>query len=159
MLLICLTVLFAYDCRHFNFSFNNLFKVLRKKIVLKKYIGLVLIGLILNLAFSSFAFAQDSETRATQKIKIRVAEIGTRGKVVEVKFKDKTKIKGYITEIKEDSFVLVSKKNGASTDISYDKVKNIQPILATSRKVGLTVAAGLLAFGIIGAIVSLRSLK
>ncbi len=120
---------------------------------------MVLIGLILNLAFSSFAFAQDSETRATQKIKIRVAEIGTRGKVVEVKFKDKTKIKGYITEIKENNFVLVSKKNSASTDISYDKIKNIQPILATSRKVGLAVAAGLLAFGIIGAIVSLRSLK
>ena len=127
--------------------------------MLKKHIGLVSIGLILNLAFSSFVFAQDSEIRATQKIKIRVAEIGTGGKVIEVKFKDKTKIKGYITEIKEDGFVLVSKKNGASTDISYDKVKNIQPILATSRKVGLTVAAGLLAFGIIGAIVSLRSLK
>ena len=127
--------------------------------MLKKHIGLVSIGLILNLAFSSFVFAQDSETRATQKIKIRVAEIGTGGKVIEVKFKDKTKIKGYITEIKEDGFVLVSKKNGASTDISYDKVKNIQPILATSRKVGLAVAAGLLAFGIIGTIVSLRSLK
>ncbi len=127
--------------------------------MLKKYIGLVSIGLILNLAFSSFVFAQDSETRATQKIKIRVAEIGTGGKIIEVKFKDKTKIKGYITEIKEDSFVLVSKKNAASTDISYDKVKNIQPVLATSRKVGLTVAAGFLAFGIIGTIVSLRSLK
>jgi len=142
-----------------SISFNNLFKVLLEKIMLKKHIGLVSIGLILNLAFSSFVFAQDSETRATQKIKIRVAEIGTGGKVIEVKFKDKTKIKGYITEIKEDSFVLVSKKNGASTDISYDKVKNIQPILATSRKVGLAVAAGLLAFGIIGTIVSLRSLK
>jgi hypothetical protein len=140
-------------------SSNNLFKVLLEKIMLKKHIGLVSIGLILNLAFSSFVFAQDSETRATQKIKIRVAEIGTGGKVIEVKFKDKTKIKGYITEIKEDGFVLVSKKNGASTDISYDKVKNIQPILATSRKVGLAVAAGLLTFGIIGTIVSLRSLK
>jgi hypothetical protein len=142
-----------------SISSNNLFKVLLEKIMLKKHIGLVSIGLILNLAFSSFVFAQDSETRATQKIKIRVAEIGTGGKVIEVKFKDKTKIKGYITEIKEDGFVLVSKKNGASTDISYDKVKNIQPILATSRKVGLAVAAGLLAFGIIGTIVSLRSLK
>ncbi|MEJ7698776.1 MAG: hypothetical protein WKF71_03900 [Pyrinomonadaceae bacterium] len=64
------------------------------------------------------------------------------GKLIEVKFNDKTKIKGYITEIKEDNFVLVSKKNGASTDISYDKVKNIQPILATYRKIVLAVAAG-----------------
>jgi hypothetical protein len=127
--------------------------------MLKKYIGLVSISLILNLAFSNFVFAQDPETRATQKIKIRVAEIGTGGKVIEVKFKDKTKIKGYITEIKEDMFVLVNKKNGASTNISYDKVKNVQPIFATSRKVGLAVAAGLLTFGIIGTIVALGSLK
>lgn len=140
-------------------SFNNLFKVSEKKIMLKKYISLVSIGLMLNLAFSNFVFAQDSETRAAQKIKIRVARIGTGGKVIEVKFKDKTKIKGYITEIKEDSFVLVSKKNGASTDISYDKVKNVQPIMETYRKVLLGVAVGALAIGIIGTIVSLRSLK
>lgn len=126
---------------------------------MKKYIGLVLIGLMLNLAFSSFVFAQNSETEAVQKIKIRVARIGTGGKLIEVKFKDNTKIKGYITEIKENSFVLVSKKNGASTDISYDKVRKVQPTMATSRQIGLAVAAGLLAFGIIGTVVSLRSLK
>lgn len=38
--------------------------------MLKKYTGLVLIGLMLNLAFSGVIFAQDSETRAAQKIKI-----------------------------------------------------------------------------------------
>ena len=124
--------------------------------MLKKHIGLVLIGLILNLAFSSFVFAQDSETRATQKIKIKVAKIGTGGKTIKVEFKDKTKIKGYITEIKEDSFVLVSKNNGASTNISYDKIKNVQPTLATYRKILLGAAAGAFAFGIIATIVVLR---
>ena len=124
--------------------------------MLKKHIFLVLISLILNLAFSSFVFAQDSETRATQKIKIKVAKVGTSGKLIEVKFNDKSKIKGYITEIKEDGFVLVSKNNGASTNISYDKVKNVQPILAPYRKILLGVAAGAFAFGIIATIVVLR---
>lgn len=125
----------------------------------KKYIGLAAIGLILNLAFSGLVFAQDSETKTAQKIKIKVAEIGTGGKTVEVKFKDKTKIKGYLTEIREDSFVLVGEKNGASTVISYNQVRSVQPKLPISRKVGLAVAAGLLAFGIIGTIVALGSLK
>lgn len=124
--------------------------------MLKKYIGLVSIGLILNLAFGSIVFAQDSDTRAAQKIKIKVARIGTGGKTIEVKFEDKTRIKGYITEIKENSFVLVSKKNGASTEIVYDQVKNVQPVMETYRKILLGVAAGAFAFGIIGTIVVLR---
>lgn len=127
--------------------------------MLNNHTGLALIALILNLAFSGFNFAQSSETEAAQKVKIKVAKIGTGGKLIELKFKDNTKIKGYITEIKENSFVLVSKKNGASTDVSYDNVRKVQPITATSRQIGLAVAAGLLAFGIIGTVVSLRSLK
>jgi len=127
--------------------------------MLKKYTTLMLIGLIINLAFGSFAFAQDKKIIAAGKIKIKVAKLGTTGKLNKVEFKDKTKIKGYITEIKDDYFVLVSKKNGTSTNISYDQVKNIGRTFTTSQKVGLTVAAGLLAFGIIGTIVSLRSLK
>lgn len=119
----------------------------------------MLIGWVINLAFGGFVLAQDAGAGATEKIKIRVAKIGVGGKLTEVEFKDKTKTKGYITEIKEDGFVLVSKKNGASTDISYDKVKNVRTTLATPRKVGLIVAAGLLTFGIIGTIVSLESLK
>ncbi len=124
--------------------------------MLKKYSVFVLIGLIINLTFCSFVFAQDTETRAAEKAKVKVAKLGIGGKLIEVKFNDKTKIKGYITEIKEDSFVLVSKNNGASTNISYDKVKNIQPILETYRKILLGVAAGAFAFGIIATIVVLR---
>lgn len=124
--------------------------------MLRKYTVLMLIGLIINLAFSSFAFAQDAEARVAEKNKVKVARLGVGGKLIEVKLNDKTKIKGYITEIKEDSFVLVSKKNGASTDISYDKVKNVQPILETYRKILLGVAAGAVAFGIIATIVVLR---
>lgn len=113
----------------------------------------------MNLAFGNFVFTQDTDTRAAEKAKVKVAKLGIGGKLIEVRFNDKTKIKGYITEIKESSFVLVSKKTAASTDISYDKVGNVQSVLATPRKVVFIVAAGLLAFGIIGTVVSLRSLK
>lgn len=140
-------------------AFDNLFSILRVKIMLKKQMNLALVVLILNFAFSSFVFAQDTDARVAQKIKIRVAEIGTGGKLIEVKYKNKTKIKGYITEIKDDNFVLVSKETGASTNISYGEVKSINRLSPTSRKVGLAIGIGLLTFGIIGAIASLGSLK
>lgn len=111
--------------------------------MLKKYTSLLLIGLIINLTFGSFVFAQDKETRATQKIKIKVAKLGTGDKVIEVKFKDKTKIKGYITEIKENNFVLVSKKDGASTDIPYDKVEKLQVTVSNALAIAGIVAGGL----------------
>lgn len=44
-----------------------------EKIMLKKYTALMLIGLIINLAFGSFVFAQDAETKAAEKIKIKIA--------------------------------------------------------------------------------------
>ncbi len=97
--------------------------------MLKKYAALMLMGLIINLAFGSFVFAQDAETKAAEKIKVKVARLGVGGKLIEVKLKDKTKIKGYITEIKNDYFVSVSKKNGASTNISYNQVKSVESIL------------------------------
>lgn len=100
--------------------------------MLKKYTVLVLIALMINLTFGSFVFAQETETRAAEKIKVKVAKLGVGGKLIEVKLADKTKVKGYITEIKDSSFVLVSKKNAASTNISYDKVKSVQRTFSTA---------------------------
>lgn len=119
----------------------------------------MLIGLAINSAFSGFAVAQNAETGAAEKIKIKVAKLGTVGKLNKVEFKDKSTIKGYITEIKDDYFVLVNKKNGTSTNISYAQVQNVGRTFTAAQKIGLSAAAGLLAFGIIGTIVSLRGLK
>ena len=104
----------------------------------------MLIGLIINLTFGGFVFAQDTQTRATEKAKISVAKFGTGGKLTEVKLNDGTKIKGYITEIKDDRFVLVSKKNGASVNVPYNEVKNVRRTFTTFQRVvvitGVTLA-------------------
>lgn len=107
---------------------------------------LMLVVLIVNLTFSSFVFAQDTEARAAEKIKIKVVKLGVGGKLTEVKLKDKTKIRGYITEIKDDHFVLVSKKNAASTDISYDQVKSVGRTFTTLQKIVVATV------GVIGAV-------
>lgn len=94
--------------------------------MLRKYTALMLIGLIINLAFGSFVFGQNGEAGAAEKIKAKVADLGAGGKLIEVKLKDKTKIKGYIAAISDDRFVFVSKKTDVSADISYDRVKSIR---------------------------------
>ena len=96
------------------------------EIMLKKYSSLLLIGLIINLAFGSVAFGQDKEIKATEKIKIKIAKVGVGSKSIKVKLKDKTKVKGNISEINDDNFELVSKKNSASTTISYDQVEKVR---------------------------------
>lgn len=118
----------------------------------KKYLSLVFVGLLLNLAFSSFVFAQDTEVRAAEKVKIKIARLGTGGRTISVKLKDKTKIKGYITEIKDDYFVLVNRKNAASTQINYNQVKSIGLGLSNFQKVVLGAGLGLAAVFTITAI-------
>lgn len=116
--------------------------------MLKTYSTLMLIGLIINLAFSSFVFAQDAETKTAEKNKVKVAKLGTGGRLIEVKLKDDTKIKGYITEIKDDSFVLVGKKNAASTNISYAQVRKIQVVVPPA-----LIIAGIAGIGLFAAII------
>lgn len=115
----------------------------------KKYVSLLFIGLLLNLAFSSSVFAQDTEVRAAEKVKIKIARLGTGGRTISVKLKDKTKIKGYITEIKDDYFVLVNRKNAASTQINYNQVKSIGIGFSNFQKVLLGAGLGLAAVFII----------
>lgn len=97
----------------------------------------MVVGLIINLSFGSFAFAQNTQTRATEKAKISVAKFGTGGRLTEVKLNDNTKIKGYITEIKDDRFVLVSKKNGATVNIPYNEVKSVRRTFTTFQRVAV----------------------
>ncbi len=120
--------------------------------MLKNYSVLMLIGLVINLTFGSFVFAQDTDARAAEKIKIQIAKFGTKGRLTEVKRKDKTKIKGYITEIKENEFVLVSKKNGASTTVSYTEVKDIRRTFTTFQQVAIGFGLAFAAIGIIGVV-------
>ena len=91
--------------------------------MLKKYSSLLLIGLIINLAFSSVAFGQDKEIKATEKIKIKIAKVGVGSKSIEVKLKDKTKVKGNITEIKMTTLYWSARKTVRQTLFLTIKLK------------------------------------
>ena len=74
--------------------------------MIKKYLSIGLIGLLVFSANTSLIFAQ-TKTADAEKIKADVMKRGTNEKKsVRVKMLNGTKLKGYISQIGEDSFTL-----------------------------------------------------
>ncbi len=93
----------------------------------KKYFALFLTLMVINLFLSTSAFANPKETKFAEKVKTNIAKLGTGKEArVEIKLKDKTKLKGYVSEIKDNSFVVVDEKTGAATEVSYSNAKQVK---------------------------------
>ena len=92
----------------------------------KKYaaITLSLIITALNLALPSQATAQSNTD--IEKVRARVQILSaSRDSQVEVRFRDKTKVKGYITSVEPVSFNLRVSKAGTSQSIAYSEVDSV----------------------------------
>ena len=92
----------------------------------KKYaaITLSLIITALNLALPSQATAQSNTD--IEKVRARVQILSaSRDSQVEVRFRDKTKVKGYITSVEPASFNLRDSKAGTSQSIAYSEVDSV----------------------------------
>ena len=84
---------------------------------------------------------EEKEVRLAQKVKAAVLKLGKGSNArVRVKLNDKTKLAGYISEVKDDSFVLVVSKTGAATDIAYTEVAGVQ---GHNLSTGVSVAIGI----------------
>jgi hypothetical protein len=96
----------------------------------KKVLSLALVGFLLNATGVSVAYAgsrEEKETRFGKKVKEGVSKLGTGAEArVEVKLRDKTKLKGYVGEAGEDSFVIVDEKTGATSTVTYSQVKQVK---------------------------------
>lgn len=114
---------------------------------MKESLSLALCAVLLHV-FSFAPLAADSPLERSRKalltsqVKAGVAQLGTgKSSVVRVVMYDKTKYHGYITDIREDSFVVADAKTGASTSIAYLEVKGIKGNnFSTGAKIGIGVA-------------------
>ena len=92
----------------------------------KKYaaMSLALIMIALNLALPSQVTAQSNTD--IEKVRARVQMLSASGdSKVEVKFVDKTKLKGSITSVGPASFNLTDSKTGTSHSIAYSEVDSV----------------------------------
>ena len=95
----------------------------------KRLLSLGVIGLLLNLTcYSSVAASSPpKEMEFAEKVKAAIAKLGTGADArVEVRLRDKTKLKGYISEADENGFVVVNEKTGIATQAAYPQVKKVK---------------------------------
>jgi small nuclear ribonucleoprotein (snRNP)-like protein len=96
----------------------------------KKYLTLILAVLVLNLSLSATAFAgtkEDKIAKSAEKVKANIAKIGIgKDARVEVKLRDDTKLKGYISRINENSFVVVEDKTENISEVPFSNAKQIK---------------------------------
>ena len=109
-----------------------------------KITAVVLVALLLNLTCPSHALAGNSsekEFRFAQKVKTEIAKLGTGPDArVEVKLRDKTKLKGYISEVGNQSFAVVDDKTGSAVTVVYPQVKQVK---GNNLSTGAAIAIGI----------------
>ncbi|MCI0488861.1 MAG: hypothetical protein L0229_19895 [Blastocatellia bacterium] len=92
----------------------------------KKLLALFFVGLLICGVTREQAFARP---QSGESVKAKISEYGVgKNTRISVKLKDKTKLKGYISEIKEDDFVLFYPKTGTTTPIAYDDVAKVNRV-------------------------------
>ena len=118
---------------------------------MKKVLSIALAGLLLNLVGSNPAYAEskeEREARFVEKVKEGVRKLGVgEAARVEVRLRDNTRLKGYISEAGDESFVVVDTRTGNATRLTYPQVKGVK---GNNHSAGVDVAIGA---ALIGAII------
>ena len=89
----------------------------------------MLSGMILLAAFGfQHARAQSlGDSRATEKTRSKVLKMGVGVNArVEVKLKDNSQFRGYISDATQDSFTVVEKTSGSSKTVSYSDASSVK---------------------------------
>jgi hypothetical protein len=96
----------------------------------RKILSLVITALLMQVTYVQPVAANagaDEEARFAEKVKAGIAKLGTGTEArIEVKLRDKRKLKGYISEASDKYFIVVDDKTGAATTVTYPQVKSVK---------------------------------
>ena len=113
--------------------------------MLKVFLSVSVIVLLLNMVgvVPAYAQSQDDAQARSQKVKEAIVKLGTgEGAKVQLTLRDGRKLKGYVREADQDTFVVVDPKTGAATTVAYPEVKEIKGSkFLSGARIGLGVAA------------------
>jgi hypothetical protein len=103
--------------------------IFEERNMFKRVIAFVLVGLVYTMGVAP-AYAgpkEEKEARFAQKVKEGIGKLGTGTEArLEVKLRDKTKLKGYVSEAGDESFVIVDEKTGMASTVTYPQVKQVK---------------------------------
>ena len=100
--------------------------------MLKKVLSLALAGSLMAASSAQPVSAAtltkaEKEAQFVEKVKAGITQLGTGTEArVEVKLRDKTKLKGYISEASAEQFTVVDAKTGVATIVAYPHVKQVK---------------------------------
>jgi hypothetical protein len=126
------------------------------KTMLRKSLAMLLAALLFQMLCVESASAKtDEEKRAqlAEKVKSGILKLGVgRDSRVEVKMYDRTKLAGYVSEVKADSFAITDPKTEAATSVAYTDVSGVKGHnLSTGAKIGIGIGIGVaLVFIVLG---------
>ena len=113
----------------------------------KRVLSVALVVFLVGVAGGRLAYAgskAEKETRLAEKVKHGIRKLGTGVEArVQLKLKDKTKLKGYVSEVGEDSFVVVDEKTNATSTVPYVQVQQVKGN-NHSTAVEIAICAGLI---------------
>jgi len=113
----------------------------------KKIASLAIVSALVSVLCSSSAVARprnERDAKAAEKVHAALVKLGTGTAArVEVKLRDKTKLRGYVEQVADDHFVVVDEKTGATTTVAYPQVKQVQ---GNNLSTGAKIAIGVVAF-------------
>jgi len=92
---------------------------------------------------------EEKDAQFAQKVKQGISKLGTGVNArIEVKLRDKTKLKGYVREAGEDSFVIVDEKTNAPSTVTYPQVRQVKGN-NLSRAVEIAIGVGVILLPIV----------
>lgn len=126
----------------------------------KKIFIFTLIVLLLSLFCSvPIAFSQQQQSKEAKqatKIKSQVAKLGIgKDAHIEIKLLNKTELKGYISEIGDNYFVISDEKTNVTTTVKYSEVERIKFIPAVKTLIKKNGVKGFFKKMVIGIVATL----
>ncbi|MEK6301792.1 MAG: hypothetical protein AABO41_13865 [Acidobacteriota bacterium] len=105
--------------------------------------GLLVCALV-SVPSASASAKPDKQTKLTEKVKAGILKLGTgNDSLVAIKLRDKKVLVGYISEVKDDSFVVADPKTGTNSPVAYADVTQVKGHnLGTGAKVAIGIAIG-----------------
>lgn len=112
----------------------------------KRILSLALVTLLSSVAGPLTVSAHpktDKEASFAEKVKDGISKLGTGPSArVEVKLRDKSKLKGYVAEAGADGFSVVDLKTGTATMVTYQQVQKVKGNnLSTGAKIAIGLGA------------------
>ena len=108
--------------------------------MIKTHLAIALSVILAAMSFGFPATATAQSTTRIEKIRANVQTLAaSKDSQVLVKFRDQTKLKGYINSVEPVSFTLRDPKDGTSQSIAYSEVESVSKAGGISTKTWLIV--------------------